>query len=279
MQDTLADRQSLTQCPKRNRPYLWAIDASQHRVYFLRPNCGQWDCPYCSQKLRARWVARLCEHIKRSEKTWWFITLTVRGDRRGFERSIEDWRKGWTKLYARMKRKYPDLEYAQIPEIHKDKTIHVHMFSSEDFDAVKHPTPKKPDGYVSRWIKDKPAACGLGWMNDIEPVTTLAAAGYASKYLGKQLGEVSYPSGFMHIRTSQHWFDFADEHRGLDSLQLDFHATIREDEFEAMIFRWWGASWETINLSTGAIENDILAVFPPETSLIDRTRISKVDLL
>lgn len=198
-------------CSAANRPYLLAVNHNQQTVFVYRPNCGRWSCPACGQENARRWVHRIASAIdawEQSGEHWHFGTLTARADRRGFDRSLSDWRVAWPKLLLRIKRERgaKAFRYVMVPEMHTDSTIHMHVIWNFGFGA-KH--RKRADGsevWRSRWLADNCAETGLGYIHDCRPCKSALYAGfYAMKYMVKGLNVDDWPPNIRRVRTSQHW--------------------------------------------------------------------------
>jgi hypothetical protein len=123
---------------------------------------------------------------------WFFGTLTMHRKWSGAA-SVTNFRKNWNKFYQRMKRATKGkLYYVLLPESHKDGSLHVHIISTCQTDT--------------RWWKDNAARCGMGFKSENQPiVSTVKAAFYVSKYVGKSLGVSAWPANLRRIRFSLAW--------------------------------------------------------------------------
>lgn len=121
-----------------------------------------------------------------------FWTITSHRYNRTLLGGIAAWRKNWPKLLRRLKRKSAGVAYMQIPEQHKDGAYHVHLLTTATVNE--------------RWIKDNAAQCGLGYMDEIEPVRSPGkAAWYVAKYLTKESHLLAWPKYLRRVNLSRNW--------------------------------------------------------------------------
>lgn len=241
-------------CETPGRPYLWRVDSGTGNALILRPNCNMWSCPHCAEVNRVRWSYKIKHGIQTYENEgdkFWFVTLTTHRKLRSFDLSLKAWRSGWDKLYKRMKRAADgNMHYVLLPELAPETgRLHAHMIINQSFGAVYSHTDKKGnDRYKCRWIKDEPAACGLGYMNDIRPVNNAGlAAWYVSKYVGKSLGVNNWPKDFRRVRPNINW---PEQPIDDDKPDGDWKA-LMPGEFYSFCFRQWQAGNDIINIQTG----------------------------
>jgi len=243
-------------CQTPGRPYLWRVDGGSGNALILRPNCKMWSCPHCAEVNRVRWSYKIKHGIETYENEgdkFWFVTLTTHRKLRTFEASLRSWRSGWDKLYKRMKRVAEgSMHYVLLPELAPETgRLHAHMIINQNFGAVFDRVDKKGnDRYKCRWIKDIPAECGLGYMNDIRPVNNAGLASwYVSKYVGKSLGVNNWPKDFRRVRPSIKWPEQPEDDERPDG---DW-AALMPGEFYAFCFRQWQAGHDIINIQTGEL--------------------------
>lgn len=183
-------------CPATRRMVLTGIDDTKQRSFVYVPGCKTWKCPVCGERQRKMWAARIYVGMvfyqEHGEDNWSFCTVTSNAKLRRFETTWHIWPKAWAKLSTRLRRAYPGLRYALVPEQHDNGRVHSHFVCSA-------PVPKS-------WLKDHAAESGLGYIADSAPVSSAAkGAWYITKYLSKTLAVATWPKGVRRIRTSQHW--------------------------------------------------------------------------
>lgn len=191
-----------------------------------------WECPACGRELAVKWVHKIAYGVQAymddGDDDWSFTTLTARGDRRGTTKSLDDFRKGWPKMFRRLKRNWPgDLHYASIPELHHDeaKTVHMHLLINRRFDAREYTRRGGSTVWFSRALARHLTACGLGWSHDARPLDESArAAMYAFKYATKQAGESAFPKSLRHVNTTHHWPVHNNGTRGKSDLDWTVHS-------------------------------------------------------
>lgn len=244
-------------CETRGRPYLFASDSKTNRVLLFRPDCKMWKCQHCANVNKLKWVYRIKKGIDQYEKEgdkFWFITLTTHRKLRSFEASLKAWRSAWDKLYHRMKRENPKpMHYVLLPELAPETgRLHAHMIVNCSFGATYKRTDKNgKDWYDCRWMKDNPAQCGLGYMNDVRPVNNSGlAAWYVSKYVGKTLEVDKWPEHFRRVRPSVGWPDQGDVPEAIDGLTW---AVVQPGKLENLVVGFWQQGYDVVNLRTGEI--------------------------
>jgi len=218
-------------CNQENRPYLYAIQPDKE-VVWMRPDCGSWSCPECAIRNKGRWVLRVANGVdvyKAGGHEFYFMTLTSHEKLRTFETTLAVWSKAWPKLYARMKRVKSDLHYASVPERHKDGRWHMHLLINEGF-GVKLNRKGKWD---SRWLHDNPRQCGLGFMNDVQPIRdTNLAAWYVTKYISKALAEDKWPKYLRRVRVSNNWPELPPS-CDFEPIEADWHVLMTAQQMRA----------------------------------------------
>lgn len=182
-------------CETSGRPLMIAKHTGLMRAIIFRPNCKKWSCEYCARQ-RASWVAVLAAHghevLTASGKQVMFWTVTSHSKVRTLEKGIYVWRKAWPKLRKRLQRVENNVAYANMPEQHKDGSLHVHLLVAAQVSE--------------RWCKDNAAQTGLGYIGEYEEVRTPGkAAWYASKYLTKDSHKLDWPKFFRRFNTSRNW--------------------------------------------------------------------------
>lgn len=183
-------------CPRKNTPTGIGVNAATGTAVVHKMGCKSWACPYCSIKRKGFLVVKAYMGIETYKAAgvvdWFFGTITVHRRWRG-PASVTNFKKNWGKFYQRMKRKTKgQLFYILLPEKHADGTLHVHIISTCQAET--------------RWWKDNGAECGLGFINQNEPlVSTVKAAYYVTKYVGKAVGLSDWPADLRRVRFSIRW--------------------------------------------------------------------------
>jgi hypothetical protein len=237
------------QCEKRGRPFLKAYNPEKHMVVFFRPRCKTWSCPACAAINTKLWAARThyaANEIQEQGEGLQFLTLTSHEKLDGYT-SLKVWPKAWKKLHTRANRAGGHGAYLMVPERHKDGRLHMHALVTWDM--------------KSSWWKDNGRACGLGFMNEVEPVRTAGgAATYVTKYLMKSLEDAFWPDGWRRVRLSRDWPKMPDVERPAG---WRFSALEKQDKLSEEIMRHMVGmdrvlvldhitAWEAI----GAIDNE-----------------------
>jgi len=187
-------------CKNPLSPYLVGMSKTQKQAVVIKSDCDSWECEECAKKKQSRWVARAilgCQSIRSNGTEPQFVTITSHEKLPDFAATAAVFPNAWAKLYARMKRRCPELHYLLITEQHKSGRLHAHFLTDL--------TEKK------RWWKNNARSCGLGFEADVQKVESDGmAAAYVSKYIGKSLGGKSLPAHFRRVRCSQNWEPLAD---------------------------------------------------------------------
>jgi len=229
-------------CQTANRVYVYGIDTENGVAYWGRPDCKLWSCPDCAETNKRRWTAIVAEGIKAYQAEgiteWKFITMTTRGDRRGWETSLHDFRQRWPKLHERMKRRWGKQPYVLLPERHKDGTFHQHgLFAG---------------GVTTRWMKDNCASTGFGYKAEAQAISSLSqCAFYVLKYVTKSLSAGTlWPRSLHRVRTSQHW--------PRTTFVSDFMPVTlkpcKANRFEEMLNGWIASGYEIVNIKSNGGE-------------------------
>lgn len=237
-------------CSNPRRPYMVGLDHETMTVKVYRPDCGLWSCPQCGQRNRIHWVHRIAAGVQvyqNAGEDWSFATLTANRFRRGFDKSLGDWRHHWPVLYRRIKRYVAPakLHFVMLPERHRDGTVHMHVLWSAVFPGVRAYRKKTGETYYrSRWLSDNCNGVGLGWAHDNRPLDgAMAAASYATKYISKTLGQEDWPDYLRRVRTSHHW-PIPDVPRMADPYEWQ---TFNSWAFCEDYLRWIGHQGYTVN--------------------------------
>ncbi len=204
-------------CPSPNSPKLLGVNRKERRAIYVKAPCKMWSCPVCGHKKTAQWVARVLTginyYIKHGSPDWYFMTITAHDKWRGAENSLENIRSGWRRLSNRMWRKFGKGHYVRIFEHHKDGSFHAHFLTDIKipYTAKMEYNPKRERDemrYRCRWLKDNARQCGMGYMDDYQPLLNPGfAAHYVAKYLTKSVGDAGaqWPKGVRRIQTSRGW--------------------------------------------------------------------------
>ena len=246
-----------SECSTRNRPYLYAVDESKKRVLLFRPNCKMWKCAHCAEANRLQWVYKIKHGLEVYEgqgDKFWFATLTTHRKLRTHDAALAAWRNAWDKLYHRMKRFNPNpMHYVLLPELAPETgRLHAHMIVNCSFGATFSHTDKRgKDWYSCRWIKDNPAKCGLGYMNDIRPVNNAGlGAWYVSKYVGKTLDVPNWPEHFRRVRPSINWPEQPEIDEMVSGLEW---VVVPSHKIESEAQKLWAKNYDIIDLNSGEI--------------------------
>lgn len=194
---------SLEKCTKETRPYLSGMSLSQETIVLLKPYCKCWNCPQCAARNARRWIARIingCNHMD-TRNGWQMFTLTAHEKWRGEQASVINLRRGWKKLYNRMRYEYGVQNYAKVWERHKKGAFHLHGLI---------------DSHVTKsWLKKNARSSGLGYQVDIHEVDNAGqVAGYIAKYFLKSQATITlqkpFPPNLRRIEVSRTWLKLPD---------------------------------------------------------------------
>lgn len=187
---------STSKCEVYVRPVLVGVVTGGRERLLFQPSCKMWGCTYCARINTILWRERIRHGVDYYQQHGWpdwsFVTITMSRKTRGFAYSVSIWSKCWSRLSTRIRREYPGIRYALLPERHKEGTLHVHALMS---------------GKISNtWISKNAHKSGLGYMSNSKTMySSSGAAWYATKYISKTLTVTEWPSRFRRIRTSQKW--------------------------------------------------------------------------
>lgn len=184
---------SLNSCPNLRVPRLLSYNPDLGRAAVWRPACKMWNCAYCGGINRSRLRSRMSlgyEYFAKQGHLVEFLTITSH-EKLGASGSERFWPGAWNRLSCRLRRKVPAVEYAFVPERHKDGRMHAHGLVT--------------DAPGLRWWKDNARACGFGYQADRQEVESEGVAGYIAKYTGKSLQNSNFRKGFRRYRMSQGW--------------------------------------------------------------------------
>ncbi len=191
-----------------NAPTLMVIDRDKKQATFFQADCKMWSCESCGARKASQWIARIIQGIKYYGGQWFFMTITAHQKWRGQERSLENLRQGWRKLYNRFLRRFGKFHYIKIYEHHKDGSLHLHLLTDlllpyKQTWGKSKKTGKRIMVYKSKYLKDTSAKCGMGYMCDYQPLASAGlAAWYVAKYLGKSIGVADFPANLRRIQAS-----------------------------------------------------------------------------
>lgn len=201
-------RRSLQLCSSPKVP--WLSGSSGNDLYLLRGSCGSWGCPSCGARNGKQWLARMLNHmnINKGSGHWYFLTITAHENMRGQTQSIKNIRKGWKKLYNRMRYKYGISEYVKVWEFHTDGSFHLHVL-------IRKKIGKK-------WLKNNSRQCGMGYMCDsTRSKNPGQVAGYVAKYLIKSFENFErYEKGMRRIEASRDWLPLPKFDSDIDNWKI-----------------------------------------------------------
>jgi len=192
--DGLIYIEQVSACVK-NPPFLIGKNEVAKVAVLFRPRCKSWDCPTCAIINKNLWVLRTYRalEILTADGTQ-FSMVTITGhEKHSLGHAIACYPDQWNKLQSRWRREVGKPTYAMFPEMGDDNDhFHAHILTDK--------------WATERWWKDNARESGMGYMADEGDynIPPEKAAGYASKYLGKQLG-TKWEKGFRRVRTSQNW--------------------------------------------------------------------------
>jgi hypothetical protein len=198
-------------CTKEKRPYITGVTVLYEKILLCRPFCKQWNCPSCAARNARIWIAKIINHVNHSEhENWQMFTLTAHEKMRGRVASVKNLRRGWKRLYNRMRSTFGISEYAKVWESHKDGSFHLHGLIAQNIGK--------------RWLKDNARSCGMGYQVEISKIENAGqVAGYISKYFLKSEVIGEYPKGMRRIEVSRNWKKFEQI-----TLETDMEWTINQ---------------------------------------------------
>lgn len=176
------DNSNLYQRSERLRSYdlcaqgaLIGIDPATMQGVVIPMLCKSWACPRCRKKKTRQWTA-----IAIDGKPERFITLTCDRDRfASVEHAFQVMAKAFSKLVARIRRKFGSFEYIRVWELHKSGYPHLHIMQR--------------GGYIpQKWLSETWDELGVGKIVDIRKIhRPQVTAAYVTKYMGKGLAVLS----------------------------------------------------------------------------------------
>ena len=169
--------------------------------YIFKPRCKQWKCPYCAVVNKKVWRSRIMNEIESTPqmKVWYFYTFTLLGkDHSGLKHSLSVWRDQWAKLRKRLKRDLGKFRYVRVFEMHKDKTLHIHMLADASYDDCIYidATDKQKERRESSTLRKHLNELQLGYIHDIKVIKTKDetnngiarnVSAYITKYMTKDI--------------------------------------------------------------------------------------------
>lgn len=254
---------------KNFKAILTAIDTSKSTRLIVRTRCKMWSCPYCAEKNRNIWRAKIIDHInKNKDLSWSWFTLTSHSKKRGVKQSLKNLRGAWDTLMKRIKRKYASIgkiHYCRVFERHKDGSYHLHCIISLHWDSLKIRKSKdKKETSYDAWLSKQAKDVKLGYYTHAANFDGQHAgyiAGYVTKYMTKLSPEFSAELGRVrHIQTSQVWSKNDEK----NELAWD----IKHGYYEKNMIDDINARMKVLDLQTGLYitfdEFEDTYVYPPE---------------
>ncbi len=204
----------MARCDTLYRSVIKGFDPLNKQIYLYQPRCKMWSCLPCANTNRLLWQAKISNgyqvYMSTGIQEWRFVTLTSHPKLKTAEQCQYVFKSAWSKLSARMRRKYKGVRYVLLPEHNKDNRVHWHMICSH--------------GMERRWLKDSSAKCGLGYIADCDEINDhYSAIFYVAKYLGKGIGNETWPANLRRIRTSQKWPVLPPEDESYETIDVDWH--------------------------------------------------------
>ena len=203
-------------CPNFQR-VAWSHEAGG-LCLLTRLRCKMWSCEYCARKNQSMWRAFLMRRLPEVSSNWWLMTLTASPKYRLEETSYKNLQSGIDRLFKRIRRVYPEIDYVRTFEKHPTSVaLHAHFIVAglAPFLKVRHakngqrffrPVEKRGAGRgywtVLSWIKVAAWEVGLGYQADVRKVSVNQASWYVTKYLTKELQGITI-KGLRHVQTSR----------------------------------------------------------------------------
>jgi len=107
-----------------------------------------------------------------------------------------------------MRYHHPGMKYVLLPEQHRDGRLHIHAIAS--------------NGVKERFLKDHARKCGLGFMNESDPISNAKdSIYYVIKYLDKAIMDKKWPNRFRRVRTSIRW-PILEDQGAFDRLPIEW---------------------------------------------------------
>lgn len=200
-----------------DKPFNAASD-NAHSVLFTRLACGQWSCPYCAKKLQKKWRAFLAEKLPEISTDWQMLTLTSKGSIREQLASYRALQQGIDTFMKRIRRHHGEIDYVRTFEAHKKQgTLHAHFIicglspfvvtgawcnHQPGYLAVTIKPFRQGVWSLQTYLKNMAFECGLGYMADARPLPSYQAVNYVTKYLTKELQDITI-KGLRHVATTR----------------------------------------------------------------------------
>lgn len=134
-------------------------------------------------------LSRTKKHIydyARSNDFRYFVTLTF-DPAKVDSFSCDDSYRHMSTWLNNMRKRFPDLRYLGVPELHKSGRFHFHFLMSSDIESVLLDSGKKDKGHVIYNV----GSYRLGWSTAIEIYDKSKVPSYMVKYITKDLKERS----------------------------------------------------------------------------------------
>lgn len=171
--------------------------------------CGKWNCPHCSRLLSKKWAKRVIRFIEWENfiatgdpqsimPRFYFMTFTLKGKRLSIHKAYELLPVLWERLRKRFQRMYADWQYIAFVEGQpkRQNMPHFHVISN-----YEPPAKRNAQGVITQHNMHNFAhSVGFGFEADLQPVDTITAAFYVTKYMSKQGTEA--PKNFRRVRAS-----------------------------------------------------------------------------
>jgi hypothetical protein len=228
-------------CSNPKSPWLLRADDEERRVYWFRADCKLWTCEECSQNRKTRVGARAgrgAEYFAKIGYPVQFTTLTCSPKVRDTNASIERWRETWPRLRKRVSRRCQEFHYALFPEQDTKGAVHVHILETS--------------GLPERFYKDHCAAIGLGYMADVQDVSSAYhVVSYVTKYLTKTIYTTNWPRNYHRFRFSRQWPDVD----GMETSHESWRVFLSLPSFDDEIRYWVKLGYKPTNTHTGEIND------------------------
>ena len=186
-------------------------DETAARALVARADCDSWNCEECAARMASHWRLRAemgTRALLASGYKMDFVTITSHEKLKDFAATETVWRDAWSRLYAALKRKQPELQYMIVPERHKDGRMHVHAVWNA--------------GVSQKWLKDNARQRGLGHQAKVKPIVEGSVyERYITKYIGKDLGE-NVPAHFRRVRVSRGWAEIPAPDTRTENLRWEY---------------------------------------------------------
>ena len=193
--NALKNNSTLSGCETPHRPYMKATDNERKTVYYIRPDCKSWSCPYCARNRANLWrfyASYGGDLLLANGSKLMFVTLTSHELVRSLTAGLAVWRSAWPKISAKMRRRSDGMQYLYVPELTPAGSFHVHLITSCEL--------------KTRWYKDNARAAGLGHQAKAVAIASgVECGGYCTKYLTKAIALQGWPKHTRRVNKSQGW--------------------------------------------------------------------------